>query len=122
MRTVNLWDRVDTGGPSPEVCDGTDTNYVAAEGLSCNDSCELVTSLCGNGEIDNSNNEECDDGGESVNCNADCTIAYCGDGTINNTAGELCDDRGESATCNSNCTVAVCGDRIINNTAGEEMR
>jgi cysteine-rich repeat protein len=36
--------------------------------------------------------EQCDDGGESADCDTNCTDATCGDGTLNTTAGEQCDD------------------------------
>jgi len=103
--------------------------------------------ICGDGFT--SPSEECDDEGESEDCDSDCTFAICGDGIVNEPAGEQCDDAGagtgtcaanctfatcgdgivnageecdgggESATCNTNCTLAACGDSILNTSAGE---
>lgn len=72
---------------------------------------------CGNGSVEPG--EECDDGGESANCDVDCTVATCSDKVINGAAGEECDDGGESPTCNSDCTAAACGDSVLNPSAGE---
>ena len=72
---------------------------------------------CGNGIVEDE--EECDDGAESAECNADCTAAACGDGVVNNTAGEACDDGGETNSCNDDCSAASCGDGVLNATAGE---
>lgn len=44
---------------------------------------------CGNGIIESA--EECDDAGESAECNANCTTSICGDGIANAAAGEQCD-------------------------------
>ena len=38
--------------------------------------------LCGNGILNISAGEECDDGGESATCDSDCTHVICGDGII----------------------------------------
>jgi cysteine-rich repeat protein len=63
------------------------------------------TPVCGNGTIDAG--EQCDDGGESVDCDADCTFADCGDGQINAAAGEECDDGNTNPGdgCSSTCTL-----------------
>ena len=74
--------------------------------------------ICGNGVVED--DEDCDDEGESVDCDADCTFAECGDGVLNVTRGEECDDEGETATCDIDCTFADCGDGTLNVTAGEE--
>src|SRR5204863_9745934 len=47
------------------------------------------TPKCGDGIV--SAPEECDDKGESKDCDPDCTLAECGDGTLNKTAGETCE-------------------------------
>ncbi len=73
--------------------------------------------VCGDGVVEGA--EQCDDAGESANCNADCTFATCGDQIVNAAAGEDCDDGGESAACDANCTFATCGDGEINMAAGE---
>lgn len=84
------------------------------------DTGEQLQMVCGDGIVDFSEGETCDDAGESASCDVDCTDAFCSDGVTNFTAGEACDDGGESAFCNADCTVATCGDGAINITAGEE--
>ncbi len=46
---------------------------------------------CGDGTVQASNDETCDDAGESADCDADCTAVECGDDVINATAGEECE-------------------------------
>ncbi len=67
-------------------------------------------SSCGNGVVDPV--EECDDAGESAQCDTDCTVAECGDGTLNVTAGEECDDGNVDNTdaCVDECVNAACSD------------
>lgn len=77
-----------------------------------------VVLTCGDGMVDPF--EECDDGGETADCDADCTVAECGDRTVNVTAGEECDDGVASPTCNADCTRAICGDGVVSAAAGEE--
>src|SRR5690606_20708220 len=85
---------------------------------------------CGDGFIrenpaDLADLEECDDAGESAECNTDCTTVKpivtgspdgCGDGIINATIGETCDDgarNGQHGYCSSHCnSPLVCGDGI----------
>ncbi|MCY1071678.1 hypothetical protein OV090_43440 [Nannocystis sp. RBIL2] len=47
-------------------------------------------SECGDENVDPG--EDCDDGGESAECDDDCTAPVCGDGVLNLLAGEVCDD------------------------------
>jgi cysteine-rich repeat protein len=47
---------------------------------------------CGDGIVNTTAGEECDDGGESATCNYNCTPHAYGDGIVNTTAGEECDD------------------------------
>src|SRR5690606_20849905 len=75
---------------------------------------------CGDGVLQEDNDEECDDRVASAECNADCTLSACGDGILNTAAGEECDDSGETAECNVDCTLSACGDGVLNTTAGEE--
>lgn len=67
---------------------------------------------CGDGFAHTGAGEECDDSGESANCDSDCTLASCGDDTLNVTAGEGCDDGNKVDTddCLSSCVSATCGD------------
>ena len=75
---------------------------------------------CGDAVVQPNLSEECDDAGESRDCDSDCTDAICGDRTVNKTAGEDCDDAGESSLCDDDCTETSCGDGNANQTAGEE--
>jgi cysteine-rich repeat protein len=79
----------------------------------------VAVPLCGNGALEISEGEECDDGGDSATCNRNCTWARCGDGLFNPAAGEECDEGSESATCDHDCTLPRCGDGYINAAAGE---
>ncbi len=65
-----------------------------------------AASLCGNDIVD-TDDEQCDGGGESANCNSDCTNSKCGDGKHNVAAGEACDDGNleEGDACSSTCEV-----------------
>ncbi|UCC32531.1 MAG: hypothetical protein JSU86_09655 [Phycisphaerales bacterium] len=60
--------------------------------------------VCGDGN--ETPPEECDDGGESADCDADCTDVICGDGTINRTAGEQCDPP-DAVRCDAACQLMV---------------
>jgi cysteine-rich repeat protein len=104
-----------------EECDDGNANN--------NDDClniggRCVVARCGDGFTDTIRHpsyvEECDDHGESKDCNLNCTLNRCGDGVVNVAAGEQCDTGGESSTCNASCTVARCGDGRVNAAAGEE--
>jgi cysteine-rich repeat protein len=67
----------------------------------CSASCTLEE--CGNGVVDCG--EQCDGGGQTVDCDFDCTPAECGDGVKNIAAGEQCDDGGNSDGdgCSASC-------------------
>lgn len=61
---------------------------------------------CGDGVIDPG--EECDDGGESAQCNDDCSYASCGDSKLNKSSGETCDDgnkEGGADDCSNKCEI-----------------
>lgn len=112
---------IDCGGPECAVCE---------DGGPCDRSSDCDSLLCvagrcspaecGDGVVQEKNDEECDDQVASAECNADCTPSVCGDGIVNAAAGEECDDEGESAACNEDCTASACGDGIVNASAGEE--
>ncbi len=77
------------------------------EGIDCGEP-DCGTCLCGDGEISELFEEECDDGGESETCDLDCTFASCGDGMLNETAGEECDlgtAGNNGVQCNPDCTL-----------------
>lgn len=64
-------------------------------------------SVCGDGFVDTSNFESCDDGNAADDdaCPGGCRTAYCGDGFV--WAGvEQCDG---GPSCNANCTASTCG-------------
>jgi hypothetical protein len=64
----------------------------------------LRPAVCGDGEIDASTNEECDDGVGNSNttpdaCRLSCRNAYCGDGVVD--TGEVCDGVGCLPDCSA---------------------
>jgi len=74
----------------------------------CRSDCALPE--CGDGIVDPSYSEDCDDVGESADCDDDCSTASCGDGQLNATADEECDD-GNSAdgdACSAACGIVRC--------------
>ena len=83
---------------------------------------EFSPPACGNGKVQPSKGEVCDDG-NNVNgdgCSADCrSRETCGNGIVDPAAGEQCDTSGESAFCDADCTVAFCGDGKVNFSRGE---
>jgi cysteine-rich repeat protein len=85
----------------------------------CDAPSALDPGTCGDGFVNQSAGEECDDQGISAACDGDCTLAVCGDGIANELAGEECDTKVSSTWCDEDCTVARCGDGILNTAAGE---
>ena len=73
--------------------------------MGCNADCS--TSVCGDGIINTTAGEVCDDSGESASCNINCTPAVCGDGITNTTSGEQCDDAGPSSGCTASCELIL---------------
>jgi cysteine-rich repeat protein len=69
---------------------------------------------CGDGFVDPSAGEACDQEVASATCNATCTLSDCGDGTTNAAAGEQCDPGSETWNCDADCTAARCGDGHLN--------
>jgi len=112
---------VDTG----EICDD------GGESFTCDTNCTPAS--CGDGDLNATRGETCDDGNASDNdsCPSSnpagapwCLTATCGDGftcsdVVTCTSGpfggpEACDDAGPSATCDADCSLAVCGDGTLN--------
>jgi cysteine-rich repeat protein len=75
--------------------------------------------VCGDGVLDLSAGEACDDGGDSPTCDRDCTPVVCGDLLFNPAAGEECDEGMDSETCTRYCTLPRCGDGYVDSEAGE---
>ncbi len=73
----------------------------------------LVSSACGNGNLDEG--EECDDGNAVAGdgCTSDCRIVRCGDGIRDDP--EPCDDGNGVNTdaCTTTCHLAACGDGFV---------
>src|SRR5690606_29837040 len=76
---------------------------------------------CGDGIRNQAAGEDCDDAGDSEDCNADCTPVACGDNYVNEAAGEECEGElftehypGQPLTENYcvECKKNVCGDEI----------
>lgn len=98
-----------------EQCD--DGNKVNGDGCSATCTTESNDSFCGDGTVDEDEEELCDDGNKSNNdsCLNSCLTPTCGDGYVR-TEVEGCDD-GNTADgdgCSANCTIeensgSVCG-------------
>ena len=99
------------------IVEGDEQCDDAGESVACNENCTIAA--CGDGTMNATAGEICDDGDliDGNGCDSNCTLTGCGNGVI--TAPETCDDSGESASCDANCTAAACGDGTINTTAGE---
>jgi len=95
-----------------EQCD------VGGQTADCDGDCTDVS--CGDGTLNTSALEQCDDGNsnDGDGCDSNCVSEICGNGVTQ--TGEECDDMGETATCDEDCTVASCGDSTVNATASEE--
>jgi len=114
---------VQATGAHLEQCDAG-SNNTATESATCNLDC--TTRACGDGKVNQTAGETCDDGDtiDSLGCDGDCTAPTCGDGRVNGapTGGgplEQCDPGtvGSDVTaCDSDCTVPVCGDLHVNQT------
>ena len=114
--------------PDHEACDEGSNN--GDYNKPCNSECSGVPPRCGDGNIDDTFGENCDDGelngtynfSEPGYCNSDCggqgEGGYCGDGKIN--GNEICDagtlNGDYGGTCNTTCSglPAYCGDGEIN--------
>jgi len=92
-----------------EECDG-DGAGTPGETATCDTDCTDV--VCGDGVVNTTASETCDDSGESASCDDDCTDVVCGDGTTNATAGEDCDDGNTTNGdgCDSTCALEDNGD------------
>ena len=101
---------------SAEQCD--DGNVLACDG--CSPLCAIETGhVCGDGELDPTCNEECDDGVDNGDvadaCRTTCRLPRCADGIVD--GNEECDDGGFAGCdgCSASCRIEtglVCGDGI----------
>ncbi len=86
------------------------------ESATCDTDC--TAPLCGDGVLNTSATETCDDGNtiDTDACRASCAAARCGDGVVH-TGVEACDDgnANDTDTCRNNCMVAAapCGDGVV---------
>ena len=124
-------------GLAGEVCDdGNTVTEVCDYGLTscevCNFLCQPqpgTAKFCGDGNVDYTYGESCDEQGETALCDSDCTSVSCGDGMYNPTAGEACDEGAEPTqeceyglesceVCTTECglvagTPSFCGDAWV---------
>ena len=95
--------------------------------FACNSACEKVpgyTSYCGDGILDWTDGEQCDDGNNDDGdyCEAAClrTTGWCGDGLLQ--LNEVCDDANtdEGDYCASDCQLSTgkCGDGVLQEHRG----
>eukprot|EP01050_Picozoa_sp_SAG11_P026500 SAG11_NODE_6364_length_1328_cov_1.283157_1_plen_310_part_10 len=80
------------------------------------ESCSDDYLCCGNGDLEEQNEEECDDGGNNTwassgGCRPDCTLPRCGDGVVD--LDEECDaahrnSEDQHATCDNECHLNHC--------------
>ncbi|HYB99124.1 MAG TPA: DUF4215 domain-containing protein [Candidatus Limnocylindrales bacterium] len=114
---------------SGEICDD------AGESIPCDLNCTAAS--CGDGDLNATRGETCDDGNAAdddgcpssnaagnLGSTGHCITATCGDGftctdEFTCATGPLggpedCDDSGESATCDTDCSTANCGDGQLN--------
>src|SRR6478735_8238129 len=116
--------------PTPaEICDnGTNIDAYTASAPTmsqCAPGC-LTPSFCGDGVLQKTNLEECDNGSANQNaygkCQTNCRLgARCGDGAITN--GEACDDGPNNGGPSSNCDVTCkkkCGNGVVDASSGEQ--
>ncbi len=105
-----------------EACDGTGTASVMGtpgETATCNIDCTRSTPMCGDGKVNKTAGEECDD--QNLNdandtCRNNCKLNICGDGQKSPSEG--CDDGNQINTdaCNNDCALQTCGDAILQGT------
>lgn len=84
-----------------------DDGFIGSD--TCTRGCKFVSELCGNGDLDEDEGEECDLG-DGVNsdtepntCRTDCTDPICGDGVTDE--GEDCDEGENNGKVHTHCSV-----------------
>ncbi len=100
-----------------EECDDGQSNNSDTRPDACRVDCTLPS--CGDGVVDPSLSEECDDAGlvDGDGCASDCTVEFCGDGQVNNSGTEECDEGSSNSdttpdACREDCTDPSCGDGV----------
>ena len=105
--------------PGEECDDGLLLNDDEAPDA-CRTTCKLPK--CGDGIVDPTNDEQCDEGDansddEADVCRRNCQLPSCGDGVADPSNGEACDDGGANSNvvsdaCRTDCQPAHCGDGV----------
>lgn len=100
------------------------------EGLSVTPTQESIRNqfeMCGDGIVQSSRREQCDNGRNNSNftpnaCRGNCQWPRCGDGILDNSFNEECDDGNnrDRDGCSSRCKREGCGDGITQVYLGEE--
>jgi cysteine-rich repeat protein len=101
---------------APELCDA------GGESASCDTDCTLVA--CGDGWVNETAGETCDDGNRTNGDGCDdhvaqggsCGAPFCGDGVVD--SAEECDDGNSIGGdgCSAACIDELCGDGVVNDT------
>ena len=118
---------------APAACDGEGVTFEALAGqtfllrvggASAGDVGASTVALscgtsCGDGVLDPTTGEECDDGAHYTNdgCDATCHLETCGDGIVQDMLYEVCDDGAQNSdsvpgACRTNCQKGDCGDGV----------
>ena len=104
------------------VADLGETCDTGGETAACDSDCTV--SACGDGLVNATAGEQCDDGESNSNsvadaCRTNCKSAYCGDGVLD--VGETCDDGNADSTdnCTALCALPRCGDGFVQQSNNE---
>lgn len=124
-RTFGSHGQTDIGNCGDGIIEGReeceDGNLINNDG--CSQYCRIER--CGDGVIQASLDEECDDGNtldDNNGCDENCKFKDdCGDGIIQEES-EECDDANDESGdgCSFDCQIEACGDGVIQGSAGEE--
>jgi cysteine-rich repeat protein len=103
-------DRVDAG----EECDPPTDDE-------CTDECLILRTRCGDGVVQASELEECEDGNEEAGDGCYYCRKECGDGRVEARFGEQCEPSYAPEACSDACRwLPVCGDGEVQRDTGEE--
>ena len=110
-------DGVDTDADG--ICDLGDLCVDVPDPLQLDTNNNGVGDECDCGDGIRAGVEECDEAGDTANCDIDCTFVVCGDGHVNPVV-EACDDGNQDNTdscpdgVGGTCQFSVCGDGHVN--------